>query len=255
MARAVKMLALVPAALLLCAPIGAQAKPPGADEPVVRPGVAKPLLQADRDYYFNNVARRPGSRCGGPAGRRVGRPRQGQESAIDRLEAKRSTGFPPAAKQLARREALATTQGRQPARDRAQVRPGQRAAGQAAHPAGRVQPRTPTTTSPASNDRTTRPTRPDASPSLPARCSTARCTTSCPIPATVGRRHRQQHLLGARLHTELLPEADLLDRRRAAADPAGPQRRHQHQRQDGQELLPRGVQRPLRSRGRASHRG
>ena len=56
MARAVKMLALVPAALLLCAPIGAQAKLPGPDDPAVQPDVAKPLLQADRDYYFTNVA-------------------------------------------------------------------------------------------------------------------------------------------------------------------------------------------------------
>ena len=110
MTRAVKALALVPVALLLCAPVGAQAKPSGPDEPVVRPGVAKPLLQADRDYYFTNVADATEETAAadqkvGTAGARV----QAKKSTLDRLEAKRSTGFPPAAKQLARREALATT--------------------------------------------------------------------------------------------------------------------------------------------------
>ena len=50
MPRAVKTLALIPVALLLCAPVGAQAKPTIPDAPVLRASVDKPLLQADRDY-------------------------------------------------------------------------------------------------------------------------------------------------------------------------------------------------------------
>ena len=106
-----KILALVPVALLLCAPIGAQATPTGPLDPLVRADVAKPLLKADRDYYFTNVARAIGDttaqdqKLAAPGARA-----RAKQSDLDRFDAKRSTGFPPAAKQLAKREALATTQ-------------------------------------------------------------------------------------------------------------------------------------------------
>ena len=142
MTRAVKMLALVPVALLLCAPVGAQAKPSVPDEPVVRAGVDKPLLQADRDYYFTNVARATGETAA--ADQKVG-------ESDARAQAKKSASRPargqakhrvPAGGQAAGpARGAGHHQGRQPARDRAEVGPGQRAAGQAAHPAGRVQSR------------------------------------------------------------------------------------------------------------------
>ena len=180
MTRAVKALALVPVALLLCAPVGAQAKPSGPDEPVVRPGVAKPLLQADRDYYFTNVADATGETAAadqkvGTAGARV----QAKKSTLDRLEAKRSTGFPPAAKQLARREALATTKDISPRETARQA--GQENVQRAKLLTLLVE------FNPNANDDFSGFERPNdpadpacASPSRPARCSTARCTTRCP---------------------------------------------------------------------------
>ena len=114
MARATKTLALIPVALLLCAPVGAQVEPVGQDAPVVLSDVAKPLLQADRDYYFTNVApavdEAAADQKAGASSTKV----QARQAQADHAEAKHATGFPPAAKQLARREALATTRGISP---------------------------------------------------------------------------------------------------------------------------------------------
>ena len=109
MAHAMKTLALIPVVLLLCAPVGAQAEPVGPEAPVVLPDVAKPLLQADRDYYSTNVApavdRAAEDQKAGAAKAKG----QAEQAQAEHAEAKHATGFPPAAKQLARREALATT--------------------------------------------------------------------------------------------------------------------------------------------------
>ncbi len=81
---------------------------------MARATVAKPLVKADRDYYFTNVASAVGEneddRQVGSAGARA----QARRGASDHTKAKHSTGFPPAAQQLARREALATTKGVSP---------------------------------------------------------------------------------------------------------------------------------------------
>ena len=110
MSRRLSKLALIPVALLVCAPVAAQAQPSRPDTPTAaRAEVAKPLLQQDRDYYFTNVApavedpAAEDQRVGRPGARRTARPTSPQ------AKAKHDTGFPPAAKQLARREALATT--------------------------------------------------------------------------------------------------------------------------------------------------
>ena len=85
----------------MCAPLFARAQP-AAPTPVPELSVTKPLLQADRNYYFNRVA---------PA---VAKNESEDERVGDKAKkavrpAMRTTGFPPAAKQLAKREALATT--------------------------------------------------------------------------------------------------------------------------------------------------
>ncbi|MET0692842.1 MAG: hypothetical protein ABWY56_02870, partial [Propionibacteriaceae bacterium] len=104
-----KTFALIPVALLVCAPLFAQAQPLAAHGPMTLTDVDKPLLEADRDYYFTNVA---------PAVDEAGEDRQvnganakvqSKQAQTERTRQQRSTGFPPAAKQLARREALATT--------------------------------------------------------------------------------------------------------------------------------------------------
>ena len=108
MARAGKFLALIPVALLLCAPMGAQAEPVEPGAPVL-PDVAKPLLQADRDYYSTNVAPAVDAAAEDQRAGGVNARVQAKRAQSDHLEAKHATGFPPAAKQLATREALATT--------------------------------------------------------------------------------------------------------------------------------------------------
>ena len=115
MNRRLVRLALLPAALLVCTPLYAQADP--GSPPPTTSKVAKPLWQADRDYYANNVA----SQVESPTS-----PDQ-QLDAKGQVKAKKSeasqakevghsttTGFPPAAKELGKREALATTKGISP---------------------------------------------------------------------------------------------------------------------------------------------
>jgi immune inhibitor A len=104
MSKSVKRIALVSAGALICAPLFAQAQP-AAPSPAAASAVTKPLLQADRDYYFNNVA--PAVAQNDTEDGQVGAKAKKVQS--ERPEAKRITGFPPAAKQLAKREALATT--------------------------------------------------------------------------------------------------------------------------------------------------
>ena len=251
MSRTLSKLALIPVALLVCAPVAAQAQPASPDTPTAaRAEVAKPLLQQDRDYYFTNVAPavEDASRRGS-AGRRRG-PGGKPSKANEPSKAKRSatTGFPPAAKQLARREALATTKDISP---RKTAR------------AGRARPNVQRAKlltllvefNPNANDdfsgweRPERPpTRPaSASPSRPARCSTGRCTTRCPTrPPSAGAPTTTPSGCPTSRRS-FYQQADLLHQGRPAADPQGPQRRDQHPQPDGQELLPRGVQGPLRA--------
>lgn len=109
MARAVKVASLIPVALLLCVPVGAQAVPHVPDTPAVRPGVAKPLLQSDRDYYSVDVARAVDRPAEDQRVDSAGARDQRQGAQGHQAKTRQGTGFPPAAKQLARREALATT--------------------------------------------------------------------------------------------------------------------------------------------------
>jgi len=82
----------------------AQAQP-AAPTSGAAPAATKSVLQADRDYYFNNVA--PAVAKDDTQDGQVGV--KAKKAQAERPEAKRTTGFPPAAKQLAKREALATT--------------------------------------------------------------------------------------------------------------------------------------------------
>ena len=77
MNRRFAKLALLPAALLVCTPLYAQADP--GDPPPPATSVAKPLWQADRDYYVNNIASQVESPSfAGRAARRQG-PGEGQD--------------------------------------------------------------------------------------------------------------------------------------------------------------------------------
>ncbi len=100
-------LAVVVITLLLSAPIAAQALPTPAevDPPA---GIDKPLWEQDRAFYSNDVA---------PSVEEPAEDAQVQQpgataraaAAQKKKAATPQTGFPPAAKQLARREALATS--------------------------------------------------------------------------------------------------------------------------------------------------
>ena len=129
MSRRLSKLALIPVALLVCAPVAAQAQPSKPDTPTAaRAEVSKPLLQQDRDYYFNNIAATDGDPAAEDqrvAGQAKGKAKAQPTQPAAQAKQDRSTGFPPAAKQLARREALATTKGVSP-------RKTARAAGEAA---------------------------------------------------------------------------------------------------------------------------
>ena len=139
MSRTLSKLALIPVALLVCAPVAAQAQPASPDTPAAaRAEVAKPLLQQDRDYYFNNVA--PAVEDGAAKDQHVGTAGQAARKANPGQAKATTTGFPPAAKQLARREALATTKGISPRRTAEKAGEADCPAGQAADPAGRIQP-------------------------------------------------------------------------------------------------------------------
>ena len=119
MNRRVAKLALLPAALLVCGPLYAQAEPVDPSAPAR--SVAKPLWQADRDYYVNNIASEVVSPSS--ADEQVGAKGQvkaGKSSAKEPEDSEESsrddtiTGFPPAAEELSKREALATTEGISP---------------------------------------------------------------------------------------------------------------------------------------------
>ena len=145
---------------------------------------AKPLWQADRDYYVNNVA----SQVESPTSpdRQLDAKGQVKVKKSEASEAKEesgsgtTTGFPPAAKELGKREALATTKGISPRKTAS--RAGQQNVQRAKLLTLLVE------FNPNANDDFSGWERPDptgqpatASSSPRARCSTAHCTTSCPI--------------------------------------------------------------------------
>ena len=112
MARPLARLALILVTLLVCAPVVAVA-PPGGPEPLAGAGTAvnKPLLEQDRDYYVNDVA--PAVEANAAEDRQPGG--QGRTRTANAGQSKAvGIGFPPAARQLAQREALATTKGISP---------------------------------------------------------------------------------------------------------------------------------------------
>ncbi len=81
MTRAAKTLALIPVALLLCAPVGAQAKPSEPDDPVVEPGWRSRCCRLTATTTSPMSRRDRGDRGGGPAGRGGGRRVQAKKSA------------------------------------------------------------------------------------------------------------------------------------------------------------------------------
>jgi len=93
MSRKLYKLALIPVALLVCAPVAAQAQPASPDTPAAaRAEVAKPLLQQDRDYYFTNVA--PAVEDPAAEDQHVGGQAATQKAKAVQTTAK-TTGFPP----------------------------------------------------------------------------------------------------------------------------------------------------------------
>ena len=115
MNRRLVKLALLPAALLVCTPLYAQADPGSPPPPTSK--VAKPLWQADRDYYANNVASQvesptsPDQQLDAKGQVKAKKSEAGQAKEVGHST---TTGFPPAAKELGKREALATTKGISP---------------------------------------------------------------------------------------------------------------------------------------------
>ena len=97
------------AALAACVPVvGVAAAATNVPERATASASTKPLWQASRDYYFNQVA--PAAE---PAGADVNLT-QARDLAKSASAGKHSTGFPPAARTLARREALAARTGKSP---------------------------------------------------------------------------------------------------------------------------------------------
>ena len=86
------------AGFLVVYPGAAQAKPAVPEAPAARPAVTKPLLEADRDFYFTNVAPAvdapESDRQVGAADARA----QARRGAADHARAKHNTGYPPAAR-------------------------------------------------------------------------------------------------------------------------------------------------------------
>ena len=167
-------------------------------------------------------------------------------------EAKAQLGYPPAARALARREALANKTGQSP-RAIARSRQGMPTVQHARLLVILVE------FNPNANDdfsgfaRYDAATRPAASPSRPAPSSTARCTTRSRTPRREG--PRQQHAVGAGLHPDYYQQAHLLDPGRHPEGAQGPRRRRRPQGPDRPQLLPGGLQGPVRPRGRASPTG
>src|SRR4051812_24511004 len=97
------------AALAACVPVvGVAAAATNVPKRTTASASRNPLWQASRDYYFNQVA--PAAE---PAGADVNLT-QARDLAKQASAGKHSTGFPPAARTLARREALAARTGRSP---------------------------------------------------------------------------------------------------------------------------------------------
>ncbi len=108
MSRTFRRVALLAVGALACTPLLAHTQP-AAPTPTTSSAVDKPLLQADRNYYFNNSAPAVPDDQGADA--QVGVKAERSET---KLAGQTNTGFPAAAKQLAKREALATTKGISP---------------------------------------------------------------------------------------------------------------------------------------------
>nr|WP_294692423.1 M6 family metalloprotease domain-containing protein [uncultured Friedmanniella sp.] len=100
--------------LALAAPPTSTAAPTLTEASSVAAAVAKPLLRQNRDYYFHNVA--PAVTAPTGTDRQLGaQPDVGVRATQPRApKAKGNTGFPPAARQLAKREALANGKGISP---------------------------------------------------------------------------------------------------------------------------------------------
>ena len=207
----------------------------------------KPLWQAARDYYYNPVA--PADSPAMPDLKAS----QAKQYARRSAEAAKSHTRLPARRPGARAPRGARDEDRQePADHRPQGRRDARRPARAAarHP-GRVQPE---------RQRrllrlralTTPPTRPAASPSRPARCSTARCTTrSRTRRRTAGA--RQQHASGCRTSARTTT-SKLIYSTEGVTQQVRPDLNGgvEHQRPDGPQLLQGDVQGPVRARRAAS---
>lgn len=189
MSRRLAKLALIPVALLVCAPVAAQAQPARPDTPsAARVDLAKPLLQADRDYYLNNVAPRVESPSS--PDRQLdskGQVKAGKTNERSIFTRGGTTGFPPAAKQLARREALVTAKGISP-------RKTARESGQQSVQVGKLLTLL-VEFNPNANDDFSGWERPNTDPNVPGECVTEPPGTllngplhnELPDPATLGR--------------------------------------------------------------------